>query len=472
MASTFFIGFLGRPKTLATSSPHGMPFAEVKVTQGRMTALASLPSASEDRASRGVPPRSGGDRAARGAAVGGGSDPAIHAGREPHQVAPRAHDLVLRGVHPRAAGQLLPSIRPTRTSTTRITRRSGPGTRVPSEAASRPSAADVGKYRATIDARVTETDSRCRRAAPGRAHPDCPSGDRARRAASRAPLDRHSPRLLGRNPLAPAYRRLAEERLSSARFATSPWRFTRSRAGSSRSARATASRSRSTTSCCGIAAGSSRSRSAIASSRCAKLVAFVRGGGYETSSLWLSEGWNIVQSQGIRALPSLALRRRQARRLRPGRRTGGPRRRARLSRQFLRGRSPGEISRGSPSLGGGVGGQWLQSSRIEGNLVCRSSALRPLPAPTQRGRPRPAFSATRGEWTRSSYEPYPGFVALPGALGEHNGKFMIGQMVLRGGSCFTPSGHVTASYRNFWPPATRFQLTGVRLARDIAERRG
>ncbi|MDP3158271.1 MAG: ergothioneine biosynthesis protein EgtB [Archangium sp.] len=70
------------------------------------------------------------------------------------------------------------------------------------------------------------------------------------------------------------------------------------------------------------------------------------------------------------------------------------------------------------------------------------------------------------EWTHSSYGAYPGFRALGGAVAEYNGKFMSGQQVLRGGSCFSPRDHVRATYRNFFPPESRWQMSGARLVRD------
>jgi ergothioneine biosynthesis protein EgtB len=101
---------------------------------------------------------------------------------------------------------------------------------------------------------------------------------------------------------------------------------------------------------------------------------------------------------------------------------------------------------------------------IEGNFV-DSRNFHPAPAAN-----RPGFQQMFGDvwqWTRSSYSPYPGYRAAPGALGEYNGKFMCNQYVLRGASCATSRTHIRRTYRNFFQPEKRWQFTGIRLARDL-----
>jgi formylglycine-generating enzyme required for sulfatase activity len=103
----------------------------------------------------------------------------------------------------------------------------------------------------------------------------------------------------------------------------------------------------------------------------------------------------------------------------------------------------------------------------EGNFV-ESGALHPLAVGAHPASGPLQMAGDVWEWTRSPYAPYPGYRPAPGALGEYNGKFMCNQFVLRGGSCVTSRGHTRPSYRNFFPPHARWQLTGLRLARDPA----
>jgi formylglycine-generating enzyme required for sulfatase activity len=108
---------------------------------------------------------------------------------------------------------------------------------------------------------------------------------------------------------------------------------------------------------------------------------------------------------------------------------------------------------------------------IDGNFV-DTERFHPAPAGNGDGSPlsRDGAAGLRQmfgdvwEWTRSAYLPYPGYRAVPGALGEYNGKFMCNQMVLRGGSCATSRDHIRSTYRNFFQPEKRWQFTGIRLA--------
>jgi ergothioneine biosynthesis protein EgtB len=107
------------------------------------------------------------------------------------------------------------------------------------------------------------------------------------------------------------------------------------------------------------------------------------------------------------------------------------------------------------------------TTAAQGNFV-ESGALHPMPPArdSDAGAPLQLFGDV-WEWTTSSYAPYPGFRPWSGAVGEYNGKFMINQYVLRGGSCATPREHIRPSYRNFFPADARWQFSGVRLAQDI-----
>jgi ergothioneine biosynthesis protein EgtB len=194
-------------------------------------------------------------------------------------------------------------------------------------------------------------------------------------------------------------------------------------------------------------------------------LAFMADGGYRRPDLWLSDGWAAVESGGWRA-PLYWEERGGAWQIYT---LGGLRPvdldepvchvshyEADAFARWAGARLPTEF-------------EWevAASHRGADGALADSGALHPRPAPAGAGGPAPAqMIGDCWEWTQSAYAAYPGFRPEPGAVGEYNGKFMSGQVVLRGGSCATPAGHVRTSYRNFFPPAARWQFSGVRLARD------
>ena len=111
--------------------------------------------------------------------------------------------------------------------------------------------------------------------------------------------------------------------------------------------------------------------------------------------------------------------------------------------------------------------EWEVAARLSGvgaetgNFV-DNQHFHPMPAVPQAGMLAQMLGDV-WEWTGSAYLPYPGYRQGAGALGEYNGKFMVDQMVLRGGSCATPRSHIRVSYRNFFPACERWQFTGIRL---------
>jgi len=201
----------------------------------------------------------------------------------------------------------------------------------------------------------------------------------------------------------------------------------------------------------------------------AELLAFITAGGYGTPSLWLSDGWAWVREHGVQA--PLYWRRD-------------------ADGVWYEFTAHGEVPLDPYAPVCHVSGYeaaafaaWAGArlpTEFEWEHAARQFAAGDTAEPGDAAagevphlHPRAAahsgltqFFGDAWQWTRSAYEPYPGFAAEPGAVGEYNGKFMCGQWVLRGGSVATPRGHTRTTYRNFFYPQQRWPFTGIRLARE------
>jgi ergothioneine biosynthesis protein EgtB len=191
-------------------------------------------------------------------------------------------------------------------------------------------------------------------------------------------------------------------------------------------------------------------------------IEFIEDGGYRTPTLWLADGWNMVQSQDWQGPLYFEAA------------EGGY---LQMSLNGFRPVDPAAPVTHVSYCEADAFARWAgyrlptefewevaaASVPLQGRTLGEGH-LRPMPASPSVGLQQ--MFGDVWEWTGSAYLPYPGFKAAPGAVGEYNGKFMCNQFVLRGGSCATPDGHVRRTYRNFFYPHQRWQFMGLRLAAE------
>ncbi|MES2106225.1 MAG: ergothioneine biosynthesis protein EgtB [Pseudomonadota bacterium] len=195
---------------------------------------------------------------------------------------------------------------------------------------------------------------------------------------------------------------------------------------------------------------------------------FVKAGGYQDPSVWLSEGWDWISSQRIHH--PLYWHAAQA--------ANGIDKHMTWLEFTLHGLLPLDLHRPvthisfyeAEAYARWVGARLPTESEWEyaaGTVEMIPGNLAPHlhPAAYTNHTALADMFGVSWQWTSSSYTPYPGYVSAEGAIGEYNGKFMVNQYVLRGSSCATPTGHARVTYRNFFPSTARWQFTGIRLAR-------
>ncbi len=198
----------------------------------------------------------------------------------------------------------------------------------------------------------------------------------------------------------------------------------------------------------------------------AEYLEFMEAGGYRDFRYWLGEGWDLVQQQGWEAPLYWVLREGQWHRFShhglvpvnlaaPVTHISFYEADAYAHWRGCRLPTEQEWEIAARHFGATPAGTFLESNLFD---------PQPLP-PSAPANQCHQLLGDAWEWTYSAYHAYPGYQRAAGALGEYNGKFMLNQLVLRGGSCATPQSHIRLTYRNFFHPDKRWQFTGIRLAR-------